>query len=98
MCFAVEKINDFILTYNHIYDMVFHMKTTLNISDAVMRQLKKESARQRRTMSELVESALRTLFQKHGVSQKLPPLPEFDSGGARVNVANREILYDVMEH
>ena len=81
------------------HDMVFHiMKTTLNISDAVMRQLKKESARQRRTMSELVESALRTLFQKHGVSQKLPPLPEFDSGGARVNVANREILYDVMEH
>jgi len=87
------------LTYNHIYDIIFCiMKTTLNISDAVMRKLKKESVRQRRTMSELVESALRTFFQKQGVCQKLPPLPEFDSGGARVNVANREILYDVMEH
>jgi len=77
--------------------MVFHMKTTLNISSAVMRQLKKESARQGRTMSELVESALRALFQKKGVRKELPSLPEFDSGGARVNIANREMLYEVME-
>lgn len=77
--------------------MVFHMKTTLNISSVVMRQLKKESARQGRTMSELVESALRALFQKQSVRKELPPLPEFDSGGARVNIANREMLYEVME-
>jgi len=78
--------------------MVSHMKTTLNISDVIMRQLKKESAKQGKTMPELVESALRVLFQKHNASRELPPLPELDSGGTRVNVANRETLYDVMEH
>jgi hypothetical protein len=35
------------------------MKTTLNIDDKVMADLKREAARQGRTMSELVETALR---------------------------------------
>jgi predicted nucleic acid-binding protein len=42
--------------------MVFHMKTTLNIDDELMAQLKREAARQKRTISELVETALRGLF------------------------------------
>ena len=77
--------------------MVYHMKTTLNISDVTMERLKREAARQGRTMSELVEAALRALLQKRTVAQKLPPLPEFHSGGARVDIANREALYDIME-
>ena len=43
--------------------MVFHMKTTLNIDDGVMSRLKQEAARQGKTMSELVEIALRQLLQ-----------------------------------
>ena len=78
--------------------MVIHMKTTLNISEIVMKQLKEEAARQGKTMSELVEVALRGLFQQHRPSSDLPPLPYFDSGGAHVDVANRESLYEVMEH
>ena len=77
--------------------MVFHMKTTLNISDATMRQLKQEAARQGRTMSELVEAALRALLENQPAATSLPPLPRFHCGGARVNVASREVLYDVME-
>jgi hypothetical protein len=48
-------------------------------------------------MSELVESALRMLFGSQKKTAKLPPLPEFDSGGSRVDVANRDALYEVME-
>lgn len=77
--------------------MVFHMKTTLNISDSVMKELKREAARQGRTMSELVEAALRALLQNHRQAGRLPPLPEFDLGKARVDVADREALYEVME-
>lgn len=43
--------------------MGFHMKTTPNIDDTVRAQLKREAARQGRTMSELVETALRNLFR-----------------------------------
>ena len=85
------------MTYRITWRMVNHMKTTLNISDVVIQELREESVKQGKTMSELVEAGLRTLFKQQASGQKLPPLPELDSGGARVNIANREILYDVME-
>jgi hypothetical protein len=77
--------------------MVFHMKTTLNIDDTVMAQLKRESARQGRTMSELVETALRGLFRSQKKQQELPRLPTFHSGGTLVDIADRDALYQAME-
>jgi hypothetical protein len=73
------------------------MKTTLNIDRGVMVQLKREAARQGRTMSELVETALRMLFRTAKKREKLPPLPMFHSGGALVDVADRDALYQAME-
>ncbi len=77
--------------------MVSHMKTTLNIDETVMNQLKREAAREGRTMSELVETALRLLFQSRKSKGELPPLPTFKSGGALVDVADRDALYQAME-
>ncbi len=77
--------------------MVFHMKTTLNISEPVMRRLKEEAARQGKTMSELVETALRGLLDRRPEDRKLPPLPTFNSGGAKVDIADRAALYEAME-
>ncbi len=77
--------------------MVIHMKTTLNIDDAVMASLRRESARTGRTMSELVETALRQLLRRRSDVTELAPLPTFDSGGALVDVADRDALYRVME-
>jgi Arc/MetJ family transcription regulator len=76
---------------------VFHMKTTLNIDDAVMARLKREAARQGRTMSELVETALRGLLQSRKKHAELSALPTFNSGGAFIDVADREALYQAME-
>jgi len=76
--------------------MVIRMKTTLNISDVTMREVKREAARRQQTMSEMVEAALRRMIEPAQRDTKLPPLPEFRSGGLRVNVANRDALYDVM--
>jgi plasmid stability protein len=73
------------------------MKTTLNISDEVMRSLKIEAARQGKTMSELVETALRALLQKKPEKRKLKPLPTFDLGGFKVDISNRQALYDAMD-
>ena len=77
--------------------MASHMKTTLNIDASVMAQLKREAARQGRTMSELVETALRGLFQSRRKKDELPPLPSFHSGGALVDIADREALYQATE-
>ena len=77
--------------------MVFHMKTTLTIDDTVMARLRREAARSGRTMSELVEMALRRLLQAKPEAAELQPLPSFKSGGALVDVADREALYRAME-
>ncbi len=85
------------LMYCHICSMVFHMKTTLNIDDTVMAQLKREAARQGRTISELVEMALRLLFRSQRKREELPPLPTFHSGGTLVDPADRDALYEAMK-
>ena len=79
--------------------MVSHIKTTLNIDDTVMNRLRREAASQGKTMSELVEAALRLLFQAGGRKSKpkLRPLPTWDGGKPRVDIADRNALYDFME-
>ena len=73
------------------------MKTTLNINDTIMAELKREAARQGRTMSDLVETALRLLLRSHRKREKLVALPTFHSGGTLVDIADRNALYQTME-
>lgn len=79
--------------------MVFRMKTTLIIDDHIMKRLKVEAVRQGRTISELVEAALRQLLESPREKKpvKLPPLPSFKSGGHLVDIADRHALYETME-
>ena len=77
--------------------MPTHMKTTLNIDETVMAELKREAARQGRTMSDLVETALRNLLQAQKSPAELAPLPAFHGGGAVVDIADRDALYQAME-
>jgi len=74
-----------------------HMKTTLEIPDGLMRELKARAARDRKTMSELVESALRTLLEEKAAPKPLPPMPTFDSGGFLVNIDSRAEYLDALD-
>jgi hypothetical protein len=60
-------------------------------------ELKREAARQGRTMSELVETALRLLLRSPRKRIQIPDLPTFRSGGTMVDIADREALYQAME-
>lgn len=77
------------------------MKTTLNIDDSVMNRLREEAARRGVTMSVLVEAGLRRVLDEdretRGRSGRLPALPSWSGGEPRVDVANRDELYAVME-
>ena len=73
------------------------MKTTLNINDEVMRELKREAARRGCTMSALVETGVRLVLRKPPPTKEIPPLPSFSMGPALVDYADREALYRVMD-
>lgn len=77
--------------------MVCCMKTTLNIDDTVMQRLRQEAARQHRTMSELVEAALRLFFRASRERPELPELPTHDMGKELVDISDRDALYRAME-
>ena len=89
------------LTYRSTGNMVCHMKTTLNIDETVMQRLREEAARRGTTMSALVEAGLRRVLAPAGSSDGPPdtlaPLPVWKSGGFKVDIANREELYRILD-
>jgi hypothetical protein len=74
------------------------MRTTLEISDEVMRRTKEKAAREGKTMTELVESALRSMLaERPRGGDKLLPLPSFDMGKPQIDIADRDALYDLFD-
>jgi hypothetical protein len=74
---APRRHSGWTLAIYRIGNMVSHMKTTLNIDGTVMAELKREAARQGRTMSELVETALRLLLRSQRKRRKSPSCGRF---------------------
>ena len=81
--------------------MVSHMKTTLNIDDTLMRQLRIEAARRGTTMTAIVEAGIRHMISAREGSneaRKKPfNLPSKPMGQPRVDVANRDELYRLLD-
>ena len=81
----------------HMLGMVFHMKTTLMIPDRVFAEIKREAARQKATLSEVVEVALRLYLQRVKEHPKPPSLGSFHGGRLLVDISDREKLYDFLD-
>lgn len=83
----------------HLY--ASHMKTTFDIDEMVMKELREEAARRGVAVSALVEAGLRHVLVGgkliDGKPAVLPPLPTWRSGGFRVDIDSRETLYRAME-
>jgi hypothetical protein len=77
--------------------MIFHMRTTLIISDELFRELKKRAAAERRTLSDVTQEALRRGLDARTVrGRRRRRLPVFNMGPAQVDIADRERLLDVV--
>ncbi|HZD78966.1 MAG TPA: type II toxin-antitoxin system VapB family antitoxin [Actinomycetota bacterium] len=74
------------------------MKTTLNLDDDLMRQAKKRAVEEGTTLTHVVEEALRAALATRGRSpRRTVRWVVVDGGPPRVDVADRDALYDVME-
>ncbi len=76
--------------------MPIPMKTTLILPDSLVRTLKRRAVDRGMTLSEVVAEALRRGLQKEP-EPALRPLPVYSLGVARVDVADRDALYQAME-
>ena len=79
----------------------FKTKTMLEIDESVVQRLREEAERQKTTVSDLVDAMLRlglAMPNPAGTDSKpLSPLPTWQSGGFRVDIADREALYQVLD-
>jgi len=76
--------------------VVWIKKTTFVLDERVIDRLRREAARSGRTMSEIVEAAIRRLLDDRTPPKDLPDLPTFRSGYL-VDVSDRDALYTTME-
>jgi hypothetical protein len=74
--------------------MVFHMKATIVIDDGVFVRVKHEAAKRKSTISSVIESALRQSLDRKPARKRLKPLPKFHGGKERVDVSDRDALYE----
>jgi hypothetical protein len=77
--------------------MVLHMKTTLVIPDPVFRDLKRRAAERNETLSVLVTEYLVQGLRETRRPKRPCRLPSFKMGPAKVNAADREALYEVLD-
>ena len=73
------------------------VKTTLIIPDLVFRDLKRRAAERKETMSALVTECLVRGLKETRKAKRPFRFPTFKMGPARINVANREELYEFLE-
>ena len=80
--------------------MLFCMRTTLDLDDDIMRSLKKRAAESGRTLTSLLEEALRSMLDREG---RPPRDYRLDwvivEGGARpgIDLSDRDALMDLMD-
>ena len=88
-----------VLPYSHTNGMIIHMKskTTLILPDHLMRELRRRAAERGETLSDVVAEALHRGLADAAPRGELPPLPVHRMGRPRVDVADRDRLYQAME-
>ena len=80
---------------------VLKVKTTILIAESALRRLQEVADRRKTTASDLADAMLRlglAMPEPVGTARKpLTPLPTWRSGGFRVDVADREALFQVLD-
>ena len=77
------------------------MRTTIRIDDALYREAKAQAARSGRTVSDLIEDAVREALQPRapGGSRQIPELPVYGGSGVMpgVDLSDTSGLRDLMD-
>ncbi len=79
--------------------MLVCMRTSMNLPDALLAAAKQRAARDGRTVTSLVEEALRDLLDRHPSRMTVEPLPTYAAPDSRllVDIVDREALYAALD-
>ncbi len=79
--------------------MLVCMRTSMNLPDSLMRQVRARADSSHRTVTSLVEQALRELLARDEGSESEEVLPTYGSSGTRplVDIDDRDQLYAALD-
>ena len=79
--------------------MISHMRTTVDINDALLRAVKARAACERKTLKETFEQALRAFLADPAPPAAPPPIPVFRGRGVQpgVDLTDSAALRDLMD-
>ena len=79
--------------------MVSHMRTTIDINDALLQAAKAHAARERKTLKETFEQALRAFLAGPAPAPYAPPLPVLRGHGVQlgVDLTDNAALLDILD-
>lgn len=75
------------------------MRTTMNLSDALFQSVKRRAEEEGRTVTSLIEEALRDLLAKSKSSAQVDPLPTYGRVGSRmlIDIEDRDALFEALD-
>ena len=75
------------------------MRTSMNLPDGLLVAVRKRAEQEGRTVTSLVEQALRDLLAKGSASLPVEPLPTYGPSGSvlLVDLDDRVVLYEVLD-
>ena len=80
--------------------MLSHMRTTIDVSDALLQAVKAHAARERKSMKETIEQALRAFLEHPApAAGAAPPIPVFRGRGVQpgVDLTDNASLQAIMD-
>jgi len=78
--------------------MLVCVRTTINLPDGLMAQVKARAAASGRTTTSLVEEALRLLLEQGGAPNPYRPMPvDHSGGGFLVDLLDKDSLWEALD-
>ena len=72
-------------------------RTTMALNELLVDRVRDIANREERTFQDVANELLRLGLEVRKTRTDAEPLPAFETGGARLDVADRDALYDLME-
>ena len=78
--------------------MLAHMRTTMNLPDALFAEVKARAHEEGRTVTSVVEAALRDYIDRSLSARSREPwvLPRWDGGPPRIDLEDKDAMYEAM--
>lgn len=79
--------------------MLICVRTTLNLPDGLMAEVKARAAASGRTVTSVVEEGLRLVLEQHDIPVAVEPLPVYGQAGGQilVDLADRDAVWAALD-